>query len=89
MRHPEFLLRQGSEGEGIVKPVGAGTLPKRCHTIPTRVKRERGGDEAQMPHLPLSLRSTIIFTPRLGRNVSVAFGSGTTFCPATNSKVTR
>ena len=26
MGHPEFLLRQGSEGEGIVKPVGAGTV---------------------------------------------------------------
>ena len=26
MGHPEFSLRQGSEGEGIVKPVGAGAV---------------------------------------------------------------
>ena len=29
MGYPEFSLRQGSEGEGIVKPVGAGVVLQR------------------------------------------------------------
>ncbi len=86
MGHPEILLRQGSEGEGIVKPVGAGVglcgggtpcvvrrprlCPCACFPPPARATqaspphhiRHPYGHEAQMPHMPMTLRRAITFT---------------------------